>query len=201
MKDLTGMKFNRWTVLRFDERRNKNYYWMCECECGTIKSVNGCHLPRGASKSCGCLNKEIITKHGLDGNKLYHVLNSMKNRCNNPNNNSYANYGGRGIKVCEEWSNNPVEFVKWANDSGYEEGLTIERINVNDGYYPGNCTWVKPERQANNKRSNVMITHDGKTQSLSDWAREVDIHPQTLHYRIQIAKWNTKDALSKPVRR
>lgn len=199
MKDLTGEKFGRYTILEFVERRGKNYYWKCKCDCGNERIVQNPKSSR--TVSCGCYNREVITKHGLDGTKLYHVLNAMKHRCYSKKNKSYHHYGGRGITICDEWLNDPREFVNWANENGYEHGLTIDRINVNGNYEPSNCRWVTPKRQGNNTRVNVNITFNGETHTLHEWSEILGIPYQTLHYRVRIAKWDIEKALTKPVGR
>lgn len=203
MQDLTNKQFGRWTVLAFSHKQGKNYYWYCECSCElkTIKPVNTAHLNNGKSKSCGCLSREINTKHSLDGNKIYHVFNSMKARCYSKYNKSYKNYGGRGILICEEWLRDVRVFVNWAEENGYREGLTIERIDVNGNYSPENCTWVTRNDQMNNMRRNIFITFENQTKTLAQWARIINIKFETLYYRIVTAKWNVKDALTKPVGR
>lgn len=201
MKDLSGMRFGRYIVLEFSHRKGKNYYWKCKCDCGNERVVNSGGLNNGQSRSCGCYNREIITKHGLDGNKLYHVLLGMKNRCYSDKSNSYKDYGGRGIKVCEEWLNNPQVFVDWALENGYKEGLSIERIDVNGNYEPSNCKWANKKEQANNTRTNIYYIYEGRTLTLSQWAEELGMKMNTLHYRLRIKGWNIEKAFKKPVGR
>jgi hypothetical protein len=200
MKDLTGDKFGRYTVLEFSHRKGNNYYWKCRCDCGNERLVNAGGLNNGSSTSCGCYNHEVITKHGLDGNKLYHVLNAMKNRCTSPKNKGYMNYGGRGITLCEEWMNDPDAFIRWANENGYKDGLTIERVNVNGNYCPENCRWVDRKEQANNTRTNLFIEYNGETRTLSQWAEHIGIKMNTLYQRIVIAGWPIEKAMITPTR-
>ena len=199
--DLKGKKYGRLTFIEFSHRKGKNYYWKCVCDCGNEKVVQPSGVKNGRVISCGCYNKEVITKHGLDGNKLYHVLNSMKNRCYSDKSKSYVNYGARGIKVCDEWINDPREFINWSLSNGYEEGLSIDRIN-NDGHYePDNCRWTNKITQANNTRTNLYINYNNETKTLSEWAAQYGIKMNTLYYRYVLKKWDMKKALETPVRR
>lgn len=116
--------------------------------------------------------------------KLYGVWNSMRNRCNRSTDRGYRNYGGRGIKVCEEWNVFSV-FQKWSYESGYKEGLSIDRIDNNGNYEPSNCRWVTPKIQANNSRNVHWITFKGETKTLSDWAADLGLTPQSLSYRLK----------------
>lgn len=202
MIDMVGQKFGRLTVIEFSHRKGKNYYWKCICDCGNpeIRIVQVQGLKRGTTQSCGCLNKEIITKHGLDGDKIYHVFNAMKNRCYSKDNNSYHNYGARGINICDEWLNDVVAFVNWAYNSGYKEGLTIERKDVNGNYEPNNCTWVSRKAQMNNTRYNINIEYKGETKTLTEWSETIGMKMNTLYYRIAIAKWDIEKAFNTPLR-
>ncbi len=123
------------------------------CSCGVEGEALLGNILRGNTTSCGCLLKEgNATKHGKYGTRLYKVYYNMRNRCSTPKGQSYVNYGGRGIKVCEEWNKSIEEFYKWALENGYEEGLSIERVDVNKGYNPDNCTWITRAEQGLNKR-------------------------------------------------
>lgn len=152
---MTGNKYGRLIVLSEAYKKNGLFYWNCVCECGKEIVANGATLRKGDKRSCGCLAKDVTkvtnTKHGLSGTRLQNIHDSMKSRCGNPNHDAYDRYGGRGIGVCEEWLNFD-EFSKWAVRNGYEDILTIERVNVNDGYKPSNCVWIPAGEQKFNRR-------------------------------------------------
>lgn len=147
--DLAGKTFGRWTVLRFDCSKHGEAYWICECICGTTRSVNGYHLRSGRSTSCGCYARELVrqakpgTTHGLKAvnPRLYRIWQCMLNRCRRQKDKSYRHYGGRGISVCEEWHSYP-SFFEWAMANGYRDDLTIDRKEVGGNYEPGNCQWL-----------------------------------------------------------
>ena len=165
--DLTGQKFHRLTVLGRSEITTSRGRpkWVCQCDCGSIIDVAGDDLKSGNTKSCGCWNIESARnrrlKHGLKHTRLYYVWCAMKERCYNPNNKRYKDYGGRGIRVCDEWLNDFVAFHDWAIENGYDENApfgqcTLDRANNNEGYYPFNCVWSTMAQQNRNKRN---ITH------------------------------------------
>jgi len=158
MKDLTGQKFGRLTVIeKTGKRLCGHIVWKCQCECGNIAEVMGRNLLTGHTKSCGCLEKEINEKihikhgdarHGKGKKRarLYWVWTYMKQRCLNPNYKSFKYYGGRGIKVCDEWKNDYPAFKKWALANGYDEELSLGRIDPDGDYCPENCQWIiRPE--------------------------------------------------------
>ena len=191
-EDLTGRKFGKLTVLEFDRMGPRGRaYWKCRCDCNdevsNFISVRQDGLISGHTTSCGCRTIEAlrnrITKHGDCETRLYSIWRAMKHRCDNSNEPSYRNYGGRGISVCDEWYDYET-FRDWALDNGYDDDLSIDRIDVNDGYYPENCRWVDAVVQGNNRRNNRFITYAGETHTISEWARLFEVHYETLRHRI-----------------
>ncbi len=185
LKDLANMRFGRLTALYY-EVRGKRIYWLCKCDCGTEKWVRSDCLTRGGSTSCGCYNAEKTRrqiKHG-DGrrgksSRIYNILITMKQRCENPRNPNYKYYGGRGISICPEW-HDYMTFKKWALSNGYNDTLTIDRIDVNGNYEPSNCRWVTMKVQANNTRGNHYISLEGVTKTRTQWAELFGILPTSL---------------------
>lgn len=181
LKDLTGQKFGRLTVLyKLNNYNKKRPYWLCVCECGNFKEVKGTDLLRGHMKSCGCL----VHKHNLTGCKLHGVWFGIKSRCYNKNNQAYKNYGGRGIAVCNEWKDDFQAFYDWSMMNGYKEGLQIDRINNNGNYEPNNCRWVTNKVNCNNRRSNRYFTIDNVTHTIHEWCDILNINYKTLYSRL-----------------
>lgn len=149
----TGDRYGRLTIVRELPSRNGYRYVECLCDCGNYANTKLTFLRIGQSKSCGCLRKENVgvTSHNDSHNKLYKVWTSMKQRCLNSKNQAYTYYGGRGITICSEWLNYTA-FKNWAYDKGYADNLTIDRIDNNGNYTPGNCRWVTMAVQCTNKR-------------------------------------------------
>jgi len=206
--DLTGRRFGRLIVLHdTGERKNRCVAWHCKCDCGNEVDVRGDNLTSGNTTSCGCYNRERVveanTTHGMSRQEktypVYVAWKSMLWRCENPNYKQYKDYGGRGVKVCEEW-HDPVVFIDWALANGWREGLTLDRINNNGNYEPDNCRWATRKEQAQNRRSNHLVTFNGKTQCLTDWATELGINGRTLFYRIDRLHWPIERALTEPIR-
>jgi len=165
--DLTDRKFGRLKALKRVENRGKRVYWLCECDCGTTKEIQGAHLKNGMISSCGCLNRELIIarnlKHGegKDGHitREYRAWLHMKGRCTIPTDKAYSWYGGRGIGVYDQWKEN---FRSFLNDMGRcPKGYTLQRMNNDGDYEPSNCLWSPPEDQVKNKRFHNR--HTGET--------------------------------------
>ena len=154
--DLTGRKFGRLLVLKRENPINKRTLWLCKCDCGKEVVVESYNLRKGHTQSCGCLQAEAASKanktHGLKDARIYRIWNCMKNRCYRKSYHAYKHYGGRGIKVCDEWLNDFQSFHDWAMANGYDDNLSIDRIDNNKGYQPDNCRWVTMAEQNKNKR-------------------------------------------------
>ena len=196
IKDLTGKKFGKLTVLHFAYIKNQKSYWLCQCKCGNQKIINGAVLSFGLVYSCGCAKKEATATHKKSDTKIYRVFISMKSRCYNPKSKAYKYYGARGIKICDEWLNNFMNFYNWAINNGYKEGLSIDRIDVNGNYSPDNCRWTTNKKQSRNTRRNVFITFNNETHCISEWAEIVGISKEVLKWRLK--KWGTEKALTTP---
>lgn len=155
---------------------------------------------RGNVKSCGCLAKENLLKHGLSQNSTYHIWKDIKQRCYNPNNKQFKDYGGRGIKLCDEWLNNPVAFINYVSQLEHygEKGYTLDRINVNGNYEPNNLRWATAKEQRRNRRDNHIVEYKGVKMCLTDAAIKSGINKCTLLARVK--KGNTGDELFRPVK-
>lgn len=194
--NLTGQKFGRLTVL--DRLHNyhdkKQTHWLCVCDCGSLVEVFGFMLRNGNTKSCGCLNKEIITTHDKSNTRLYNIWTLMKARCYNKNNRAYHNYGGRGIAVCDEWKDDFQAFYVWSIENGYVENLSIDRINNNGNYSSNNCRWVTRKQQNRNTRRNRMYTINGVTKCLQYWCDYYKLNRSTVCNRLS-KNWSIEKAL------
>lgn len=198
--DLTGKKFERLTVIkRVENSKSGQTRWLCKCSCGNETIVWGCHLRNGHTRSCGCMQKEKLKqikhykKHGLHGTRLYRIWNGIKNRTTMYNNN-YKNYNARGIRICTEWQEFEP-FYNWAIKNGYQDNLTIDRIDVNKNYEPSNCRWATMKEQQNNKRNNVYLEHNGEIHTLTEWEEKLNMNKGTLKNRIKRG-WSVERALT-----
>lgn len=201
MVDLIGKRFGRLMVIAKAGKRSDRYIcWLCKCDCGNEIIVPGVSLKSGNTKSCGCLKKEKLIKrnttHSKSNTLTYHIWQVMKNRCSNPDYKHYKDYGGRSIIVCERW----LKFENFLADMGEApKGLSIERTNNDLGYCKENCIWATRKQQNRNKRSNLLIEFNGKTQCVSAWAEELGIHRNTLFTRLNRG-WSIEKAFMTPVR-
>jgi hypothetical protein len=195
--NIIGVKFNKLTVIKEHEKKNssKDCLYECLCDCGNIKITTSGALRNNLTQSCGCYNSNI--KHGDWNLRIRRIWVNMKKRCCNINNPQYLHYGGRGIFICDEWLNYFV-FKQWSYENGYNDFLTIERLDNNMGYSPKNCKWATYKEQANNKRSNHFITHNGKTKTISQWADFYNINQIILKRRLGLG-WSFIDAATKPI--
>lgn len=187
---LISQRFGRLIVLDFagfgrtKTGRSTGELWRCKCDCGNGIVVRKSSLISGHTKSCGCFNKDAITKHGLSKTPLYKAWDSMKQRCYNPNHEWYGRYGGRGITMCDEWVNSFDCFKDWATNNNWETGLTLDRID-NDGVYsPDNCRWVHWDTQQNNRSTNRLVTYNSETHTIAEWAKKFGVMYVTLWARI-----------------
>lgn len=279
--DLTGKRFGRLEVIKRSDNVNKETYWLCRCDCGNEKIINGHSLKTGNTKSCGCLGienarknckaknqskisdsdmigkrfgklitleyigvdkhrcklfkclcdcgKQTVTrksrlinggaqscgclsskvwsemnyKHGYAShgqyNRVYAIWSHMIDRCYNKNNPAYERYGARGITVCSEWRENVDLFIEWANNNGYSDELSIDRIDNNKGYYPDNCRWVDDITQGNNKRNNVLLTYNEETHTAAEWGRILGVDAKLLRAR-KSKGWSDERAITEPIR-
>ena len=199
-----GDKFNRLTAIRFDHRDKRcQLYWLFRCSCGNEKVIRVDSVKGGNVKSCGCLLKEVASKslikmnttHGMSKTREYTSWAGMKDRCLNRNRKYYKDYGGRGITICKRW----MRFENFYADMGNRPaGTTLDRIDNNKGYYKENCRWATMKEQGNNKRDNHLLTFDGKTQNISQWADSIRIKHTALRTRIWRG-WGIERALTRKI--
>lgn len=210
-KLVAGQKFGRLTVIKeaytktkiqkVFRKRNNFYttekcnleYYLCKCDCGKEKVVFKGSLTKGLIKSCGCLAKERIIYFNKNireynkpfrNTKLYRIWSGIKSRCYNKKDTiKYATYGGRGIKVCDEWKKDFMAFYNWAVNNGYKDGLSIDRIDVNGNYEPNNCRWTTIKEQERNKRKTIYLVRNGEKDSLANWADRLNISYNLLYSR------------------
>lgn len=197
VKDLTGMKFGRWTVVEcVGKDKRHNSLWGVVCDCGNKRILRTADLTSGRSRSCGCLNRELSAEanktHGMGYTPTYNVWQHMKKRCYNPNSDSYHNYGGRGIRICERWLNS---FENFLEDMGEcPEGYSIDRIDNSGHYTPDNCRWATRSEQSRNKRNNTLITYKGETLCIAEWAERLGVRHSTISTRYRKG-WTIEECL------
>ncbi len=193
--NLIGQRFGRLIVIdkiNIENGSRKNSKWLCQCDCGNTTIVAGCGLrsKKNPIRSCGCLAIELRTKHGLSNTRLYNVWISIKDRCLNPNNKNFHNYGKRGITICDEWKEDFLSFYEWAMENGYDEEAprgqcTIDRIDNNGDYSPDNCRFITHKEQCNNTRRNVKIEYNGQLMSYDELSAATGLKKKTIEARHQ----------------
>jgi len=187
--DVTGQKFGRLTVIEFAGLdKNRASTWKCRCDCGTERVFRGDRLRYGKTSSCGCLKKELDaqwgrdnTKHGMCYSRIYHTWQAMRTRCKwTGSARDRINYYGRGIRVCDDWNSSFESFRDWSLSNGYQDDLSIDRINNDGNYEPSNCRWATCKEQQSNTSYNRMVTLDGQTMTIAESARKQGIPYSTL---------------------
>lgn len=203
IKNEIGNNYGRLNVLSRGSSTNNHAYWNCICECGNLTTVRGADLRNNKIRSCGCLKNEttskIFKKHGLSNHKLYDVWTKIKSRCYNKNDKDYKNYGGRRIKVCDEWMNDFMSFYNWSLSSGYIDKLTIERIDVNNDYKPSNCKFIPNCEQSLNWRRSLKFTYKGETKDIRYFSNKYNINYYALRARLTQYKWDINKAIETPI--
>lgn len=201
--DLIGKRFGRLTVIAMAARQpgDRAISWSCLCDCGKTTTAFTGGLNYGHPSSCGCGQRDAAAKvcldkttHAMSGSRLYHIFRSMHQRCYYPRSISYPAYGGRGIRICEQWYKNFASFCSWALTNGYKDSLSIDRIDNNGNYEPANCRFTTGQSQSRNRRSNRLLTIGGVTRPLAEWADLSGIGPTTILYRIH-ARWPDDNVL------
>lgn len=201
-KDLTGQTFGRLTVVSLaeNEEGRKGVYWVCRCECNEVCTVRGDHMVRGRTRSCGCLNREVAARrqltHGLSKTDEYGIWWKMIRRCQDPRDNAYHHYGGRGITVCDRWRNS---FEAFLEDMGPRPSLkhSIERVDNNKGYCPENCEWATQWVQSRNRRTNVLVEYKGQIKPLCDWCELLGLYVGSVRSRFRRG-WSIEEAFTTP---
>ena len=181
--DLTDQRFGSLTVVEPADNvqcgDTSVTAWVCKCDCGAYKVVTTRHLLDGGTRSCGCMKHVKNTIHGMRHTRLYRIWCAMKYRCNNSNSAKYNRYGGRGIKICDEW-NDFEPFMEWSLSHGYTDELSIDRIDNDGDYTPENCRWADAITQSKNNSRTLKIEKDGEVHTLTEWAKILDKNRCTL---------------------
>lgn len=187
--NLLGKRFGRLIVISEAPSVNGRTCWHCKCDCGKEITTKKDNLLQGKTRSCGCLYLESASKlhksHGMSNTRLFYIWQSMRHRCTIKNDRAYKNYGGRGIKVCEEWTSDFMNFYNWAINNGYTETLTIDRIDSNGNYEPSNCRWVDMKVQGNNRRGVHIVEYHNTRDTLSNMCRKLNISVKVIRSRME----------------
>ena len=195
--DITGQKYNRLTAIKRVGSNNMGSTWLFQCDCGNQIVTGSNNVRKGRTKSCGCYNQELRKsriKHGMFNTRLYVAWSHMRQRCNNPSNKEYRNYGARGISICEEWDEF-INFYNWAMANGYEKTLTIDRIDNDGNYEPNNCRWVTMAVQESNKRTNHYIEFNGEKMTMSQCAKMNGVSINAFRYHVCNLGYSPEEAV------
>lgn len=202
--DIAGKRFGRLVALEDigQAPKARGRLWLCACDCGSLHAVSAGWLRNGNTQSCGCAQREAAamscvarSTHGITGHRISTIHRNMIARCDNPDAVSYPYYGKRGIRVCADWYDLQT-FADWAFSNGYADDLTIDRIDNDGDYGPANCQWSTYQEQARNRSSNTLVTYDGRTLTVIEWAEELGVGATTILYRLK-AGWDAATALTR----
>lgn len=203
LQDFVGQSFGRLVVINYQGKSTyDDHLWLCRCICGNTRAVSMQSLKRGYSSSCGCLKKELISKrskkHSMTKTKIYKCWQNMKNRCLDPSNIGYKDYGGRGITICDRWL---LSFENFYADMGLPPNAdySIERVDNDGPYTQDNCVWAPRLRQNRNSRHNRLVTINGITKCISEWAEETGIPANVVYARLHRGGWTEEEAILTPL--
>ena len=198
--DMTGQRFGKLLVSApAPSNAAGQARWVCQCDCGQTITTLGHSLRGGHCQSCGCTRNEKITNlrktHGESNTRLFSIWMCMRQRCSDKNNTDYASYGGRGISVIDEWEHDFTTFRDWAMENGYDDSLTLDRIDVNGNYEPSNCRWADAYTQAANKRNAHLVEYHGEVGALDPMCRKLNINSKTVRLRMRKSGLSFEDAV------
>ncbi len=180
--NFTNKKINMLTVIKKAESKNRRAFWLCKCDCGNEIKVMSQDLIYKTKYSCGCTRKPVVErkrKYETKNQRLYNIWHAMKQRCYDDRKREYKYYGGKGIKICDEWLSNFEAFQEWSLKSGYKSNLTIDRINAEKDYCPENCRWITQKENNLNRRGIIRISYNDKTICLKDYCKIKNISYST----------------------
>lgn len=202
--EFIGLKYNQFTILKDMGIKTGSRFVLAICDCGVEKQVRLADIKIGSSKNCGCVRSKKVSErnlsHGLSRHQLYRTWKGIIERCNYPKHIAYHLYGGRGISVCDLWLNDFLSFYSWALTNGWKPGLQVDRFpDKNGNYSPDNCRITTSRENNRNKSTNHLITFNGKTKCLVEWAEEIGIDQDTLKDRVNKLNWPVEKALSTPL--
>lgn len=211
VRNLSGERFGKMVAVKCVGRdRHKNARWLCKCDCGRTKIVSSRSLVNGNTKSCGCLEtgkfiNGFAKRHGGSAERLYRVWGGMRNRCYDKNRQEYPSYGGRGIRICDEWLHDYGAFRRWAYENGFDPGATgyecsIDRIDPDGDYSPENCRWIPMSEQTWNRRDTWCLEYRGRRMTLVDASLVHGVAMSTIRTRIKRG-WSVERAIETPARR